>query len=79
MRGGSIRRVASLKIKFKIHIKNYTIMATMYVTIRIDYDAPIETDMEAIAEMVCERANAHNHTIEDGVTIENVEMCGINE
>ena len=54
-------------------------MATMYVTIRIDYDAPIETDMETIAEMVCERANAHNHTIEDGVTIENVEMCGINE
>ena len=54
-------------------------MASMYVTIRIDYDAPIETDMEAIAEMVCERANAHNHTIEDGVTIENVELCGINE
>ena len=54
-------------------------MATMYVTIRIDYDAPIETDMETIAEMVCERANAHNHTIEDGVKIENVAMCGINE
>ena len=51
----------------------------MYVTIRIDYDAPIETDMETIAEMVCERANAHNRTIEDGVTIENVELCGVNE
>ena len=59
--------------------KEEKVSQTMYVTIRIDYDAPIETDMEAIAEMVCERANAHNHTIENGVTIENVEMCGINE
>lgn len=54
-------------------------METIYVTIRIDYDAPIETDSETIATMVCERANAHNHTVEDGITIENVELCDINQ
>lgn len=53
-------------------------MQTVCVTIRIDYDAPITTDLETIATMVCERANAHNHTIEDGVQIESVELCGIN-
>ena len=53
-------------------------METIYATIRIDFTAPMLCDMENIAEMVCERANAHNHTIENGVTIENVELCGIN-
>ena len=53
-------------------------METIYVTIRIDYDAPIETDSETIAQLVCDRANYHNHTIEDGITIENVELCDIN-
>jgi hypothetical protein len=53
-------------------------METMYITVRIDYTAPITTDANAIAELVCERANAHNHTIEDGIKIENVEFCDIN-
>jgi hypothetical protein len=53
-------------------------METMYITVRIDYTAPIATDADAIAELVCERANAHNHTIEDGIKIENVELCDIN-
>lgn len=50
----------------------------MYVTIRIDYDAPIETDSEEIAELVCNRAY-YNHTIDCGITIENVELCEINQ
>lgn len=53
-------------------------MQTFYCTIRIDYDAPDTCDLETIATMVCERANAHNHTIEDGVKVENVELCDIN-
>ena len=53
-------------------------METLYATIRIDYDARKETDTDSIATMVCERANAHNHTIEGGVKIENIELCGIN-
>ena len=52
---------------------------TVYATIRIDYDAPIGKDLEDISTLVCERANAHNHTVEDGVKIENVELCSINE
>lgn len=54
-------------------------MKTVYATIRIDYDAPIGKELEDIATLACERANAHCHTIEDGVSIENVELCGINE
>lgn len=53
-------------------------METIYVTMRIDYTAPITTDADTIAELVCERANAHNHTIECGIKIENVEFCDIN-
>lgn len=54
-------------------------METVYVTIRIDYDAPKGRDLEEVAGMVCERANMHNHTIENGISIANVELCGINE
>ena len=53
-------------------------METIYVTIRIDYDAPTTCEQEDIAALVCERANSHNHTIEDGIAIGNVEFCGIN-
>lgn len=28
-----------------------------------------------VAAMICERVNAHNHTIEEGIKIENVEVC----
>ena len=56
---------------------------TMYVTVRIDYEADERYDesevQERVPEMVTERANAHNHTIEDGIHIVNVESCGINE
>ena len=54
-------------------------MKTLYATIRIDYDAPQAAAQEDVAALVCERANAHNHTIEDGVKIERVEFCGIND
>lgn len=53
-------------------------MEKMYITVRVDYTAPITTESDAIAELVCERANAHNHTIENGIKIENVEFCDIN-
>lgn len=53
-------------------------MQTIYATIRIDYDAPIGRDLEEIASLVCERANAHNHTIENEISIANVELCDIN-
>lgn len=55
---------------------------TTYVTIRIDYedDGRFESyeAEEIAADMVVERALAHNHTIEDGISIENIENCGIN-
>ena len=54
-------------------------METIYVTMRIDYVAPIATDMESVASLVVERANSHNHTIEGGIKVENVEFCDINE
>ena len=55
----------------------------MYVTVRIDYEADERYDesevRERVPEMVTERANAHNHTIEDGIRIVNVESCGTND
>lgn len=56
---------------------------TVYVTIRIDFESDGRFDWrdarKMAAEMVVERANAHNHTIEDGISIQNIEFCGINE
>jgi hypothetical protein len=56
---------------------------TTYVTIRIDYEddgrfGSYEADGIA-ADMVVARALAHNHTIENGISIENIENCGINQ
>lgn len=56
---------------------------TAYVTIRIDFEDDGRYDERevcaAAADLVMERALAHNHTIENGISIENVENCGINE
>lgn len=56
---------------------------TTYVTIRIDFEDDGRYDESevgaAAADIVVERALAHNHTIEDGIKIENVHNCGINE
>lgn len=53
---------------------------TLKLTIRVDYttsdnkqtpSADLEDYVNAI---ICERANAFNHTIEDGIKIKNVEL-----
>jgi len=53
------------------------------VTIRIDYDDDGRYDKNEVAAMaadlVVERAGYHNHTVENGISIENVENCGINQ
>ncbi len=55
-------------------------MKTIYAMFRIDIeDNPNELTDENIAELVASNANAHNHTIEDGVKIDNVEFCGLND
>ena len=60
------------------------IIETIYATIRIDFERRPETtetsglEPEEIAALVCDRANSHNHTIEGGVKIENVELSGLN-
>lgn len=62
---------------------NTTMEKTVYVTIRIDFEHDGRFDESEVgamaADVVVERALAHNHTIENGIRIENVENCGINE
>lgn len=56
---------------------------TIYVTIRIDYDHDGRYDESEVgamaADLVVERAEYHNHTIENGISICNVENCGENQ
>ena len=56
---------------------------TTYVTIRIDYEDDGRFgsyEAEGIAaDMVVERAGYHNHTIENGISIENIKNCGVNQ
>lgn len=56
---------------------------TTYVTLRIDYEVnnsqlDESEAREQAAELVVERASYHNQTIENGVKIESVEICGFN-
>lgn len=52
---------------------------SMYVTIRVDYESDNRMDdvqeKEYAANMVVDRAN-YSHTIDEGVCITNIEMCG---
>ena len=56
---------------------------TTYVTVRIDFDDDgryDENEVEVMAaDLMVERAMAHNHTIENGIRIGNIENCGINQ
>lgn len=58
-------------------------METIFVTIRIDFERVSETsythDEADVAQMVCNRANSHNHTIEQGVRIDNIEFVDFNQ
>ena len=60
-----------------------TMSKTTYVTIRIDYhdDGRYDTSEVGVmvGDIVVERALTHNHTTENGITIENITNCGINE
>ena len=53
---------------------------TSYVTFRIDFEDDgrfDENEIAAIAaDLVVERASSHNHTIENGIQIHNIENCG---
>ena len=55
---------------------------TCYLTIRVDFEADCDYNdfsnlemKEAVGEIVVERVNAHNHTIESGIRIDGVEIC----
>lgn len=53
---------------------------TLKLTICVDYttnnNQTSAVDVEKyVAEMVCERVNAHNHSIENCIKIENVQIC----
>jgi len=56
---------------------------TTYVTIRIDFESDGRFDWREASElaalMVVERASLHNHTIENGIRIQNIESCGVND
>lgn len=55
---------------------------TLYLTIRVDFEPSEEfkdydlDELESeVAEIIADRVNAHNHSIEDGIRIDNVEVC----
>ena len=61
---------------------------TTYITIRIDFshdgrftnEGGYDTeDIDAmVGQLVAQRAGYHSHTKEDGIIIDNIEMCGVN-
>lgn len=60
--------------------KNYKKMKTMYLTVRVDYSYPEGMDLETaqgLAESLAIKPNMVS--VVNGVTLEGVEVCGINE
>ena len=49
-------------------------MKKIYATIEIDFDSRLESRAEYIAQLVCERANRHNHTVDNGICIDHVRL-----
>jgi hypothetical protein len=54
---------------------------TIFMKVRVDYDddgryGSYEAD-SMVADMVVERAQAHNHTVENGIRIEKITNHGI--
>lgn len=57
---------------------------SVYLTIRINYESDgrindTEEEKEYVSNMVAEQVNSHSHTIENGIQIQDVEICGYNE
>lgn len=55
---------------------------TSYLTIRVDFEPSEEfedydlDELESeVAEIIADRLNAHNHSVEDCIRIDNVEVC----
>ena len=55
---------------------------SIYLTIRVDYESDgrmdAEQEKEYAADMVVQRAN-YSHTIDEGICISNIEVCGFND
>lgn len=52
-------------------------MKKIYATIEIDFDSRfsrLDCSDEYIANLICERANRHNHTVENGICIDHVRV-----
>lgn len=53
---------------------------TIYVTVQLDYEYDMDKTDENVAKATtCAMLKANMHTIEEGVHIENMRICGINE
>lgn len=42
--------------------------------IEIDFDSRLESRAEYIAQLVCDRASMHSHTIENGIDIKRIDL-----
>ena len=49
-------------------------MKKIYATIEIDFDSRLDCSDEYIANLICERANRHNHTVDNGIEIKKVDL-----
>ena len=74
------RKVGIGRQKMVFNLKNYKEMKTMYLTVRVDFICPEGMDLETaqgLAESLAIQPNMVS--VVNGVTLEDVEVCGINE
>ena len=52
-------------------------MKKIYAMIEIDFDSRLESRAEHIAQLVCDRASMHSHTIENGIEIKRIDLKSV--
>ena len=49
-------------------------MKKIYAIIEVEFSDRLENRADNIAQLVCERANRHNHTVDNGIEIKKVDL-----
>jgi len=49
-------------------------MKKIYAIIEVEFSDRLENRADNIAQLVCDRANSHNHTVDNGIEIRKVDL-----
>ena len=52
-------------------------MKKIYAIIEVEFSDRLENRADNIAQLVCDRANRHNHTVDNGICIDQIRLKSV--